>query len=169
MASNAFTVWTSQAFTPASPLVAGVPTTLAMATFSNAPTQRPSVVLTVDYEAVTPDITNGLPPFALSVAIETEDANGNWTPVAYQFSEWRNTEQPSKRIIRMQPDASDFNAGIDDSIFIGQEVARISRNQGYLPEGDFRVRLIVVDSDPEGPNAFQSVTVSAAGARYDNV
>lgn len=169
MASNPISVWNAQTFTPQVPLVAGVPTTLAEKTFTNGPTARSSLMLTVNYDAVTPDITNGLPPFALSVTIEAKDSNGNWSPVAYQFSEWRNTQQPARRVIRMQPDISDFNAGIDDSVFIGSEIARISRQQGFLPESDFRVRLIVVDNDPTGPNAFQSVTVSAAGERYDNV
>lgn len=173
MASDPFTVWTSQLMTPALPLVPGEITVLASSgEVENGPTARPSLLVELEYELITPNITAGSPPFSLLAVIETKTPTTpvRWVPLMYQFSQIRNLGDPTKRILRMQPDISDFNAGIDDSIFlINRESARISRQQGFLPDQPFRVCILVVDNDPTGPNKFVSAVVSASGERYDHI
>lgn len=169
MPTQAFNIWNSQTFNAPAGIQAGVPVTLASsAEFSNSVVRANSVVVTLDYELITPDITAGLPPFSIGAVLEVKDANAKWNPAAYQFTPYRNSESPPKRIIRMQPDVQEFNAGIDNSVFpIDREIARISLQQGKLPETAFRVCLLLVDNDPSGPNKFVSVRVSASGEQYD--
>lgn len=171
MPAASLSIWDSQMFTKPQGMQPGVPVVLAVSqSFSNVQVRSTSLQVDLNYESISPDITNGSPSFSVGCIIEAQDQNGNWNTIAYQFSPYRNSESPSKRIIRLQPDISDFNAGIDDSIFpIDREIARISRQQGKLPESLFRVSLLLVDNDPEGLNSFQSVTVSASGEQYDHV
>jgi hypothetical protein len=127
----------------------------------------------VKYLAITPDITDGSPPFTLGCVVETQvsDNPAQWVPIAYQFSPIRNTQDPTTRILRLQPDISDFNTGIDDSVYpINQEIARISRQQGRLPAAPFRICILAVDTDPGGDPAqhLVSARLSLTVERYDH-
>lgn len=133
----------------------------------NALQSSTSLNLIVEYEDISPDILGGGPPFRIGAVVESINEVGKWFPIAYQFATIRNSENPSKRILRMQPDISDFNAGVDDVVFpVTRSVARISRQQGILPEANWRVSILVSDSDPNGQNGLVSVTVSISGERY---
>ena len=173
MATEDLTIWSAQLLSaPTSPApVAGVPFDLAISPeFENGPTPRNSLLLNLEYTEITPDITNGTPSFSIGVVVETKGTDGRWYPIAYQFSPYRNSESPAKRTIRVQPDISDFNTGIDDSVYpVDREIARISRQQGKLPVALFRMRVIAVDYDPAGVNHLVSVKLSASGERYDAV
>jgi hypothetical protein len=164
MAAVTFSVWNSQTFTAPENLVAGVPVCLAQSSaISNATGQKGCRVV-ADFLSVIPDAPGG--SFELTLLIEGKSTLGNWYPVAYQFSPFKYTALAPERQLILQPDISDFNTGIDDSVYVSREIARISRMQGFLPSTEFRVCLMLMDNNP-GPNGFQSVTVTAVGERYD--
>lgn len=104
----------------------------------------------------------------IGAVVEAKDGNGNFYPILYQFSPMVQLNQGPERILIMQPDLSDFNAGIDDVIFpVNETVGRISRHQGILPESTFRVCILLVDSDPNGTEPFVSLKVSAEAEQYN--
>ena len=172
MASDPFIIWTDEvltvaglAFTP----VAGVPYTLASTPEQSNSPVRDSLLVDIEYDLITPDITAGAPPFLIGAVVESKDGAGHWHPKCYQFNPIRNSEDAPARTLRMQPNISDFNAGIDDSMFpLNKETARISRHQGSLPDQAWRICIVVVDNDPQGPNGLGSCRVSISGERYDS-
>lgn len=165
-----FSIWNSQTFDVSSlTVVAGEPMILVSSPNQVNTPIKTSLLLQIEYEVITPDITVGSPPFLLTSIVEALDANSKWIPIAYQFASIRSSENPSKRIIRLQPDMVNFSPGTDDSIFIlDREVARVSRQQSRLLASNWRLSLMLLDRDPTGPNKFISVKVSAAGVRYGN-
>lgn len=113
-------------------------------------------------------LPTGIGSFSISSVVESLDENGEWQIVAHQFSDLRHAGQGPKRVMILQPNLDTYNAGIDDSIYVAsKEIGRTSRHQGKLPEKNFRVRVLVNDTDPSGPNSFQSVTFSASGEKYN--
>lgn len=172
MGQESFSLWDEVVIdTTGLTIVANEPVVLASSgQIENGPTARTSLLVELNYEDITPDVTDGAPSFTIGAIVEVQDVDGHWSPIMYQFSPVRNSEDPAKRIMRMQPNISDFNTGIDDSVYpVDREIARISRQQGFLPDGkDFRVCLLLVEKDPGGPNSFQSVKMSATGTRYDH-
>ena len=123
-----------------------------------------SLRLEVDYVGLTPSSGQ----FFIGVLVEAENDAGDYVPVAYQFTPIRSANQAQKRIIVLQPDMDTFNLGIDDIVFpVDREEARISRQQGFLPESNIRVRVLLKDNDPAGATAFSSVTVTAAVELYN--
>lgn len=172
MASDPFTIWTDEVLTPpVDPAPeAGVPYDLGVTpTQENSPTHRDSITVNIDYKAFVPNVEDGLPPFRIGAVLEALNAQGEWVAIGYQFSNICRGSQPPLRSIRVQPDMSDFNAGVDDSVYpVDREIARISRQQGFLPDNGWRVRIICTDQDPQGANGLQSVKVSISGERYDH-
>ena len=124
-----------------------------------------SLKVTMEYAGLTPNQGSG----RIGVIVEAKDALGAWSPIGYQFSPVANlTSQAPKRIIIVQPDMDTFNLGIDDIVYpVDSEVARISREQGSLPATAYRVCVLLTDSDPTGPGAFQEVTISGTGEMYN--
>lgn len=129
-----------------------------------------SIRLTLTYSELTPD-PGGSVPFQLGCTIQTkDDVSGNYLPLGYQFNPYNRSSTASERIIIVQPNMDTFNLGIDDIIFpLDREQARISREQGKLTEGKYRVIISLRDNDPTGPNAFVSVRISAEAELYNHV
>jgi len=123
-----------------------------------------SVRVVLNYEGLQPNFGN----FFIGCLVEAKDDSGKWTPIGYQFTPLRSTQQAPQRIIIIQPNLDTFNSGIDDIVFpVDREVARISRIQGALPESKYRVRVILKDNDPSAASAFQNVTVSGSVEKYN--
>lgn len=164
MAQQTFTLWTGQTFTPNVE-----PGTHDLVTSSNISNNNnlPSARIVVEYTAVTPDDSvNVEKTFGVTAILEALGGNGQWFPVAYQFEPFRSLQNGSKRVIVLQPDISDFNAGIDDIVYVADAtVARISRQQGKCG-GTMRVRLVLRENGT-GAGALQSLTVTAYGELYD--
>ena len=100
--------------------------------------------------------------------MEAKDPNGNWYPIAYQFTPLKNKSQGLKRILYVQPDMDTINVGIDDIVYpVDKAIARISREQGVVPESVVRVCILLVDKDTANANAFDSVTVNAEVELYN--
>ncbi len=173
MASDPFVIWTEEVLTvsglPETP-VAGEEYVLGSTPEQNNSPVRDSLVVDIDYDEILPDVTAGAPPFLIGAVVESKDAAGRWHPKCYQFNPVRNSEDAATRILRLQPNLSDTNAGIDDSMFpLNRELARTSRHQGSLPDQPWRICIVVVDNDPQGPNGLVSCKVSISGERYDSV
>lgn len=123
-----------------------------------------SVRVDVRYSGLNP----GIGQFFIGAILEAKDASGNWTPIGYQFSPLRSDGTALERLIVIQPNIDTFNLGIDDVVFpVDSEIARISRQQGLLPETEFRLCISIKDNDPTGPNAFVEVTVDATAELYN--
>jgi hypothetical protein len=137
-----------------------------------------SLKLVVEYGEISPPFGNDPQTFDVDVVVEGLFGT-RWTPLAYQFTPYRNPNNGNTRIIQMQPSLSGFDAGVDDVVFVGDAtLARISRQQGVLPDSQFRMCLLVtergyVESTPgsgvwvPGPGSFQSVKISAFGEAFD--
>jgi len=123
-----------------------------------------SVRVTIKYSSLQPNIGS----FSIGAILEGKDVNEEWVPLAYQFSPYRYINQAPTRHIILQPDMDTYNLGIDDVVFpVNDELARISRQQGRLPESLFRVRVVLEDSDPSGAGAWVQVAVTASGEMYN--
>lgn len=128
-----------------------------------------SLRLVIQYDEVAPGF--GSVPQSFDIDAEVEGFNSSvdlWFPLAYQFRPFSNPGQGAKRIIMMLPSMAGFDAGVDDIIWIADKTeARISRQQGNLPDSKFRVKLKVTERDFGGPGAFQSVKLTAFGEAFD--
>jgi len=167
MGTQPFTVWNNQVILASNYTI--VPnqeiTLLSSLPISNSSgTIYNSFKLVVDYSNLQPNSGQ----FFIGLLVEAKDTLGNWGPIAYQFSPIRNTSQAQQRVIILQPNIDTFNTGIDDIVYpVDSEVARVSRQQGFLPETEFRICLSLKDKDPLGVNAFNQITVSATGELYN--
>lgn len=128
-----------------------------------------SLRLVMQYDGVTPGF--GQVAQSFDIDCEVEGYNGSvdlWFPIAYQFRSFRNPEQGKKRIIMMLPSMAGFDAGVDDIVWVADKTeARISRQQGNLPDSRFRVKVKVTERDFGGAGAFQSVNITAFGEAFD--
>lgn len=168
MSSAPFTVWDAQTFTAPAGIVAGEPIDLAIsAPISNSP-ELPAVRLNVNYATPTPDQPAG-GNWRISALLEAEEpVSGDWFRVAHQFAEFFRAETAPEQEITLDPATTNLDVGLAEVVFIaGKEVGQISRTQGKLPSGKFRVRVRLVDYNAGGANAFQSVTISSFGERHD--
>ena len=166
-----FTLWNNQAFTASG---AGINAngTYELATsdgVNNAVGGFRSLKLIMEYSDISPDF--GVNPQTFDIDSVVEGYNSNllrWYPVAYQFTAYRNPMNGNTRIIQLQPSLSGFDAGVDDIMWVGDStLARVSRQQGNLPDTQFRVRITVTERGYGGPGAFQSVSISAYGEAFD--
>lgn len=124
--------------------------------------------LITDYSEITPDFGANPQTFFIDVLVEGKSADTQWYPIAYQFSSYKNDVQGAKRVIQLQQNIAGFDAGFDDIIFIGNTTyARVSRQQGNVPDTEWRVRLIVTETDFGGQGSFQSVKISMYGEVFD--
>ena len=138
---------------------------LVSAEISNANSPKNSLKIVIKYDSLTPSSGTG----RVGAIVEGKDNAGNWSPINYQFSPLVNSVyQATERVLILQPDMDTFNLGIDDIVYpVNKEVARISRQQGRLPDTAWRARIVLLDSDPAGATPFQSVIVSATAETYD--
>ena len=126
-----------------------------------------SLRVSLQYGDVQPANVQG--SFFLSLITEFKDDSDIWQRLpCYQFAALRRSDIAPERVCIMQPDIDTFNLGTDDAIFpLNKEVARISRSQGSLPEArPIRACLLLVDTDPQGANAFESVSITAELEKY---
>lgn len=169
MASNVTNLWDQQlveASAVSPPIVAGEMVDLLVS--GEIPnTAYDSVQVTLKYEDILPNVA-GSGTYSIAALTEFKDDNGIWRFLpASQFSPIRKASAPPNRILIMQPDMNmAFNIGTDDVIFLGRELARISRTQGILPDKPMRVRIAMVENDPGGPSAFVSMKVSGEVEQY---
>lgn len=141
----------------------------------SSPVQSNSVGLSslecvVEYANVLPEFGAIPITYRIYAVVEGRNDSGNsqrWYPIAYQFEGFRRDDDGRQRVIRMQPNMNTFDSGIDDIVYVGGEtIARISRQQGQLPEA-WRVCVIVEEFDAGGAGAFQSANISIYGETFD--
>jgi hypothetical protein len=131
-----------------------------------------SMKLVLDYQSILPpseDAQGNTLPISYDIDAVVEGYfGGRWYPIAYQFSPMNRPSRGPTRILQLQPDIAGFDAGVDDIIFVGNSVvARVSRQQGNLPDTKFRVCILATERDFGGPGAFQSLVLSASGEAFD--
>lgn len=171
MAKQAFTLWDNAILTNA--VVTGNGTfDLAISDEQPNTVALRSLKLVTSYEDILPpsqDANGDTQPISFGIdAVVEGEFGGKWFPIAYQFTSASRAERGPMRIVQLQPSIAGFDAGVDDIMYVGDEViARTSRQQGNLPDTKFRVRLRVTERDFGGPGAFQSVKVSAMGEAFD--
>lgn len=133
--------------------------------------QYNSVRVEVEYKNCDP---SGLGSFYISTVTEYQNDAGLWVPLpCYQFSPFRSAGIAPKRTLIMQPNMDTFSLGVDDVYFpLTKEEGRTSRSQGTLPSGlvptaKWRARVLLVETDPGGGNAFVSMDVDGSYEMYD--
>ena len=160
-------MWDSETFTPPTGILPNKAITLATTDTLTNTIGLTSCRVIVEYEDCTPD--GSLPGVVWNVTAVLEgELTGSlgWFPIGYQFTPANRTDIAPTRQIILQPDMVAIDAGIDDTVYVGnQEIARISRQQGKLTDR-FRLRLVLVDQNPGGAGGFESLTVSARGERF---
>ncbi len=168
MASNVTNLWDRELVEASvhAPIPAGEEVTL-LESIEIPNTAYDSIQVMLKYEEILPDIP-GSGSYSIAALTEYKDDNGIWRFLpASQFSPIRRASTPPSRILIMQPDMNmAFNIGTDDVIFLGRELARISRTQGILPDKPMRVRIAMVENDPGGAAAFVSMKVSGEVEQY---
>lgn len=175
MPKQTFTLWNNQTITA---LDAGVNAngTFHLATsaeISNSQSALRSLQLILRYDSVIPEAPQlaGEPAqtFDISAIVEGRSEDGTqWFPIAYQFSPFRSSFQGSERILMLQPNIIVIDLGVDDVIYVNDGVrARVSRQQGAVPDTAFRVCVTVTERGYGGGGAFQSVTLTGFGELFD--
>lgn len=125
-----------------------------------------SLKCTINYSNLTPDVPGV--NWQIGAVIEGLDANSNWYPIAYQFTPLKNKAQGLQRILYLQPNMDTVNVGIDDIVYpVDSITARISREQGIVPETAIRVKIILLEKDQNAATAFSSVTINAEVELYN--
>lgn len=171
MPSSSFQIATGQTRTAAD---AGVSANGDYDLFVSAPVtnvldQWTAARIVIDYEAAVPDWYSVGRNWDIFAVIEANNgqsgANQRFFPIAYQFEPYRNPGQGKQRVLlfgQQVPNAE----GVDDIVYIGGVVARISRQSSKVLT-DFRVRLSLREYGFGTPQAFQSVTVSIYGDLFN--
>lgn len=166
MAKQAFIFWEDQVITAAELGINGNGTyELALSAEQTNSTALRSLKLVMEYADILPNVL----PFGFDIDCIVEGQFGSkWVPVAYQFSPFNRPTRGPTRIIQLQPEIAGFDAGVDDIIYANDmTIARISRQQGILPESNFRVKVTVTERDFGGAGAFQSVKLSGMGEAFN--
>lgn len=177
MPKQTFTLWNEQVITAANalePVTSDGTFKLAVsAPVSNSQGALRSLRLVLRYDSITPDAPE-LPEdpsqtFDISAIVEGRGEDGTqWFPVAYQFSPFKATYQGRERIIILQPNILVLDLGVDDIIFVNDATrARVSRQQGAVPDTEMRVALSVTERGFGQGGAFQSVKISGFGELFD--
>lgn len=176
MPKQSFSFYNNQTFNNS--VVTGNGTFLlsSSASINNSVGSLKSLKLVTEYSNISPDFGENPQTFDLDVVVEGQFGT-RWFPIAYQFSPYRNSFNGDQRIIQLQPNIAGFDAGVDDVVFVGDStIARISRQQGSLPDSAFRMCILItergyVEETPgvwvPGPGSFQGVTISALGEAFD--
>lgn len=124
-----------------------------------------SLKTTIKYELLDPDAAGAT--FFLTCLVEFKDTAGTYKYLAHQFNPFNKSSNGESRVLILQPNIDTFNLGVDDDIFpIDRTICKISRSQGELPQGQFRVLINLQDNAPAGANPFVSVKVSGEVEQY---
>ncbi len=131
-----------------------------------------SLRLVVEYKDILPEDDAIANSFYLTAVVEASNgltgASEAWFPIAYQFRGYRKAFQGTIREIILQPNLVVIDQGVDDVTFVGNETkARISRQQGKLPDTDWRVRVLLTEEGHGGPGAFASGKITVYGERFN--
>ena len=174
MPKQTFTLWNEQVITAADAGVDGNGSfDLAISQeINNAQTALRSLQLVMRYDNVVPEapqlVGDPAQTFDISAIVEGKSEGGQWFPIAYQFSPFRAAFQGAERIIQLQPNVVVIDLGVDDIIYVNDATrARISRQQGSVPDTAFRVKVSVTERGFGGPGAFQQVKLSGFGELFD--
>lgn len=165
MSSKAFDIWNNENVSTLNNIQAGVETNVLVSDWirNDSGTIYNSIRVNIDYSNVQPFSGS----YFIGATVEAETPSGV-SPIHYQFSPFRSNNQANTRILILQPNIDTFNLGIDDIVFpVDEEVARISRSQGILPETRFRVVITIKENSPGTNTALSSLTVSANGVMYN--
>lgn len=169
MASKITTLWDDVLVeASAHTLVAGVPVDVLISgdLDNETGTIYNSIKISIDYQVLTPDISGA--SFFLNAFLEFKDALGNYKLAMTQFNSHNRSRNGPLRIMIMQPNIDTFNLGVDDIVFpIDRTLCRISRAQGELPQGEFRVKMVLQENNPAGANPFVSVRISGEVEQYN--
>lgn len=132
----------------------------------DSPNSESALEVVIKYGNNLPDPENGGTNYRLSALIETEDSQGNWHPIHYQFEAFVKAEQGNTHILRLDPTIFNLDEGVVNDISDGFNiVARESKKQGHLPD-DFRLVVLVHENGHGTAGAFQSVDVSCSYYTY---
>jgi len=167
-AGTTTTLWADQSldvinFTPA----AGVPLDLLVSSnISNASgfdSMRVSVKFT-DLMPAGPLLTG-----QIGIEVDYKDANNVWQLFpAYQGNWLKRSDQAPIRVIIAQPSINQFEPGTTDIVFTGPiKACEVTRHQLTVPNATLRVRIVLVEGDPGGTNAWDSVTLSGEVELYN--
>lgn len=148
------------------PITAGEEMVLRTGTSVSPGALDNSLQVLLTYEAIDPD---GTGDFKVGCVIEAFDDNEDWVIMGYDFTPWSNSGQPKRRIIQISPNIQEFNPGIVNSVWpVASEYARINAQHGRLNDQLFRIKILLQDNDPTGPNPFKSVTLSCSGQYWSS-
>jgi len=112
---------------------------------------------------------SGLGSYRIGVHTEFEEGPDVWaiSPL-YMFSTMRKDDTAPNRILIMQPNMDTFSLGVDDVMApVSEEVCRVSRVQGALPDGKFRVCVTLLEATPGGAAAWESFRLTGEMEQYD--
>jgi len=113
----------------------------------------------VTYHQNLPDPEVQVSKYNLTAIIETEDDDGNWHPIHFQYRPFIKQETGNIHIIRLDPNAFQLDYGVPSTISNGNtNIAVESIKQGVLPD-DFRVKVMV--------NEFGHDSNGATSASFD--
>jgi len=173
MAKQTFTLWDNELFTALDAGVDGDGTfDLAISEEQSNSVSLRSLKLIMQYRSIAPPAEDAqgntqYQSFGLDCLVEG-DFGGSWVPVAYQFTPFNRPSRGETRIIQLQPSIAGFDAGVDDIMYVGDStIARVSRQQGVLPDSKFRVRIRLTERGFGSANAFESILLSGMGEAFD--
>jgi len=145
----------------------GVFTLFAGTTVNNS-VGLPCARLVLDYASIVPEDT-GNNPISYSISPVLEGLQDQvWFPLAYQFEPYKGAGwNGHQRIVVLQPGISTFDAGVDDSVWVGDTtIARISRQQGRACQS-MRLKVVCKESGFGTAGAFQQVHLTALLELFD--
>ena len=167
MAVSSFSLYTNQLIENTNVTGNGNFTVLTSPTQNNT-NGMPAIKVVAQFSEFTPDPVLNPTSYSFVVAIETSNNNGaTWFPLVTQFDPLRNPEHGSTIILVAAPNIFNPDEGISYDDWNGfNVVSRTSRRQDSLG-AQYRVRLMVNETNHGQPGSFQSVKVSISGERYD--
>lgn len=167
MAVSSFNLYTNQLIENTNVTGNGNFTVLTSAAQNNT-NGMPGIKVVAQLSEFTPDPSIESTSYSLVFTLETSNNNGaSWFPLVTQFDPLRNPEQGSTIILVAAPNIFNPDEGISYDDWNGLNVvSRTSRRQDTLG-AQYRIRLMVNESNHGQPGSFQSVRVSISGERYD--
>jgi len=174
MSENAFTLstnnddWANKIIsTTGLSLTAGVPFDLLVSdTINNTSNPYSAMDVKIVFGSVTPSVNFG--SFSLITIVEAQDDAGDWDIVGYQFDSLRGTGEAQTRKVHISPNNNSSDSGIDDTVFAGIELERISRIKNRIPDTVLRVRIVLTEAQPGGASALTSVAISGTGRLHND-
>lgn len=169
MPVETFSLLTSRVFTPAdlTDYVANGDYDLFISAVQSNNNNLSALRLVIDYESSTQaqEDRNWQIMGVVEGSNGLVDPNTRWFTLGYQFEPFQQDGNGKRRVILLgqgMPNAE----GVDDIVYIGTPRERISRIVSKLA-ASFRVRLILRELGYGTANAFQNITISIYGEKFD--